>query len=294
MRTSTQSHHAERISALVAAIEARLDDPPTVRELAEHAAMSPFHFHRVYRALTGETVQETVRRLRIARAVSLLRDEGASVTDVAFAVGYESSQAFAKAFRALTGKTASQAKTDGLDALADKLARPAAVEPACVEVTLVSVEPFKVAAITRAGPPDKLAHGYRALLDRAIALGFGDSLRGVHGVPSDDLYEVPLDVRRYDCCMDFGDHADSMADDEIRVLEIGGGLYASARHVGRYEDIDAVYAGLYAAVVKNGGFEFRDAPIFTTYVDTPNDAPPDRRRVDLHIPLVPLREDTAP
>ncbi|HMA51573.1 MAG TPA: AraC family transcriptional regulator, partial [Magnetospirillaceae bacterium] len=40
----------------------RLDDPPPLEDLAAAAAISPYHFHRIWRALTGETVRETVLR----------------------------------------------------------------------------------------------------------------------------------------------------------------------------------------------------------------------------------------
>jgi AraC family transcriptional regulator len=53
---------------------------PSLQDLAEVARISPFHFHRVYRAVTGETPSGTLRRLRIARALIMLRDTEKPIT----------------------------------------------------------------------------------------------------------------------------------------------------------------------------------------------------------------------
>ena len=76
--------------------------PHTLESLAAVAHMSPYHFHRVYREVTGESVVETVKRLRLAQAAQRLTD-AAQVTAVAHDAGYDSPQAFARAFRDFTG-----------------------------------------------------------------------------------------------------------------------------------------------------------------------------------------------
>lgn len=68
-----------RLERAAALISQRLDDPPTLDELASAAAVSPFHLHRIWRALVGETVGETVRRLRLEASQELLQMEGANI-----------------------------------------------------------------------------------------------------------------------------------------------------------------------------------------------------------------------
>ena len=102
MKTSTKDSYIERIDRVVGHLNKQLKATPSLQDLAHIAAISPFHFHRVYRAITGETPHGTVRRLRLARAAVMLRTSDKSVTDIAFDVGYESSQSFSKAFREVT------------------------------------------------------------------------------------------------------------------------------------------------------------------------------------------------
>ncbi len=86
----------DRINRIVDFLNTQVNSTPTLEDLAKVARISPYHFHRVYRAVTGETPFGTLRRLRIARAVMMLRDTKKSITEIAFDVGYDSSQAFSR------------------------------------------------------------------------------------------------------------------------------------------------------------------------------------------------------
>jgi AraC family transcriptional regulator len=89
-------------------LSANLDREPALEEIARAANFSPFHFHRIFRAVTGETVFGFWRRLRLERAANrLLGAPQADITTLALDCGFSSSQNFAKAFRAHFGTTPS-------------------------------------------------------------------------------------------------------------------------------------------------------------------------------------------
>ena len=67
--------------------------------IAGAACLSPFHFHRSFRAFFGETPHQFVIRLRLEHAADRLRRTNSSVTDVALAVGFESPAHFSRAFK---------------------------------------------------------------------------------------------------------------------------------------------------------------------------------------------------
>ena len=70
-----------------------------LQRVAKAACLAPHHFHRLYRATFGETPHRTVTRLRLERAMELLRRPDASVTRVCFEVGYSSPGSFSTLFR---------------------------------------------------------------------------------------------------------------------------------------------------------------------------------------------------
>lgn len=103
-RLATAIEHRRRIRQSVQHLQSRLQADagawPSLNELAEAACLSPFHFIRLYQHATGETPQATARRLKLQSARELLANEPrAGVLDVALAHGYESAQAFARAYR---------------------------------------------------------------------------------------------------------------------------------------------------------------------------------------------------
>ena len=74
MKETTEASYVERIDRITRYLSQELESTPSLRDLAETAGISPFHFHRVYRAITGETPLGTWRRLRLARAAVLLKE----------------------------------------------------------------------------------------------------------------------------------------------------------------------------------------------------------------------------
>ena len=79
---------------------AHLDRPVRLRELARAAALSPFHFHRVFQALTGQTPADFAKQMRLDRALSMMAGvRRHSLTETALACGFASSSDFSRSFK---------------------------------------------------------------------------------------------------------------------------------------------------------------------------------------------------
>ena len=91
--------YLDLLSRATAHVGDHLAEPLDTATLARQASMSPYHFHRLFRAYFGTTVAGYVTWRRLQRACELLGADDASVLEVALAVGYESAQALAKAMR---------------------------------------------------------------------------------------------------------------------------------------------------------------------------------------------------
>nr|QQZ49490.1 helix-turn-helix transcriptional regulator [Phenylobacterium glaciei] len=98
-RPVTRESYARRLNRVAEHIWAHLDEPLDLAALAEVACLSPFHFHRIYRVLIGETVTETVSRLRLQRASMELARSTTPISEIARRAGYASNPAFTRAFR---------------------------------------------------------------------------------------------------------------------------------------------------------------------------------------------------
>jgi AraC family transcriptional regulator len=94
-----------RIRRAVELMHAHLGRDLPLGELARAAHLSPFHFARLFKKLTGATPHAYLASLRAARAQTLLAETDLSVTEIGARVGYASSSHFSKAFRQATGLT---------------------------------------------------------------------------------------------------------------------------------------------------------------------------------------------
>lgn len=92
-----------RIRRAVELMHAHLERDLPLEEIASAAHLSPFHFSRLFKKLTGATPHSYLAALRISRAQRLLAETDLSVTEIGARVGYASSSHFSKAFRQATG-----------------------------------------------------------------------------------------------------------------------------------------------------------------------------------------------
>ena len=107
MRHHDRAGRLSRVGRVIAMIEADPGAKHTLLNLAAHANYSPYHFLRVYQSIKGETIGATIRRARLKHAATLLASAPLSIVAVALDAGYESPQAFARAFRGFSGTTPS-------------------------------------------------------------------------------------------------------------------------------------------------------------------------------------------
>jgi AraC family transcriptional regulator len=292
VKSQTRNRYVLRIDRAVALLEQAInggEELPDPARLAEAAHLSPFHFHRVYRALTGETPGNTALRLRLLRALRLLADPEQPVTDAALAVGYETPQAFARAFRQTFGDTPSALRADPTRlAAAIEQCRHAPAEqrvpapPLQVEVT--SVEPFRVIALRNRGDYADLDQAFVRLFGWAAEKGLVERIAGVYGVPYSDHRDTPPDDFVFDSALAFD--APAEPGQELFALELGGGRWARLRHVGNYDGMDALTERLLAEWLPDSGHELRDAPLFHHYLDDPEQTPESMLRSDVYLPLV--------
>ncbi len=92
--------YVERVNRAIDHIVRNLAQPLRLDEVSEAACFSPFHFHRVFKALLGETLNQFVKRQRLERALYLMSHAPKrSLTDVALDCGFSSSSNFSRSFK---------------------------------------------------------------------------------------------------------------------------------------------------------------------------------------------------
>lgn len=283
-RTDPEQHYRDRVARVVAAI---VSDPTATHGLDELAAIahfSPFHFHRIYRGITGETVAATVRRVRLARAAQLLAAGDESVTQVGMAVGYDSPQAFSRAFREYSGMAPRAFQQQrGFAGLGIVMPRRSARGSAPSELPFEVIEraPQRVHALVHRGPASTIPHSYRRLM-RIAGEWPGNGCIGVASGDGDEGCESPDGGFSYHAAVVL--EGEPPRASELAPMTLAGGRYAQHTLLGPYTQINAAIAALYAVWLPNSGFEPDDRPVLEVYRSPPY-TPSQDLRTDLLIPV---------
>ena len=286
MKPTSQLDYTKRIERVVATLAKSLEqerDLPSIAELAAVANFSAFHFMRVYRALAGESLGATVQRLRLARAAHLLAASVAPIAEVAGRVGFETPQAFARAFRQQYGVAPSEARTVNVaEATAGALPTVAHSQPA-IRVEVVTLKPFRVAVMRTEGMYSKLDEVYRGLFEWMAKRGALESIDGIWGVPHHDLRDTPDQHYGFDCCV-----ATSSAvsgSDGVALAELGGGEYLCSLHEGSFDRLDDSRDAMLRELVVRPEWQLRDAPILQEYLNDPDETAEQDLRTHIYVPV---------
>jgi AraC-like DNA-binding protein len=102
-RSSTRAECHRRVARARDHLHARAHERLTLDDLAAHACLSPYHFHRQFTAIHGLTPQRYLTRLRLERACRLLRDSDLPITRIAQDVGFGSPASFSRRFTSTFG-----------------------------------------------------------------------------------------------------------------------------------------------------------------------------------------------
>ena len=116
-RSTTSALRYQAVEQVILAMRRRLNEPMSLRELAKIAMLSPYHFNRVFRLVTGVTPCRFLNVLRMEAAKRLLITTQSTVSDVCFGVGFNSLGSFTRDFRNFVGLPPSSFRRLTLDSL---------------------------------------------------------------------------------------------------------------------------------------------------------------------------------
>src|SRR5690349_7233525 len=154
MNEGTQQSYQERLLRVLQHIQRNLDRPLELDDLASIACFSPFHFHRIFRGMVGESVMEYVRRLRLEQAAQKLRFSDRPVIDLALDAGYESHEAFTRAF----------ATRFGLSPSSYRKAHKIGPSDDVPDVRLEEFGPKRIAFLRHVGPYNQVGPAWQQLM----------------------------------------------------------------------------------------------------------------------------------
>lgn len=296
MRSQSEQSYRLRINRVVMHIQQHLDADLDGAVLAGIAAMSRFHFHRVFAAMTGVTPSAYVQRVRVAAAVQALRASRAPVGRIALDCGFESGASLAKALRREYGLSPSAARSALLDTRIGlgTHATPHTPQPrrrTMLEPTLHDLPARALLCATERGAVanDLTAASQRAfdrLFPAAERLGVAQRSTACLAICPDEMKSPDDPDMRFIAALAYdGPAPDVSATPGIECRTLAGGRYAVFRHVGPYNTLWQTWVAIYRDWVPRSTLALRDEPPFELYVSDASKEKPERLITDIHVPV---------
>ena len=282
MRAEQYQRHLDAVTDY---IYAHLDDDLSLETLAHVSGFSRYHWHRIYRAVRGETAAQTVRRLRLERAAAMLTETSWPVERIAWKAGFTGTEVFSRAFLRSYGTTPSRFRNDGRAASSGSsmmscgsgLTSPVREAPGW-PVRVEARCGYRLAVSEHRGSYMDIGRAFSRVKDR---IGAGNSMVAIY---EDDPDAVPP--------ADLRSAAGTVIDPDTRIpcdlveRTVPAGRYAIMRYVGPYSSMHVAYLWLYGQWLPSSGEEPRDHPIVEEYLTDPASTPPVDAVTDILLPLM--------
>ncbi|MBY6033326.1 AraC family transcriptional regulator [Marinobacter daepoensis] len=285
-------NYKARIENVIRYIEANLHTRLTLTDIAEISHFSPYHFHRIFSGIMGETVNDFIARRRLERAVNqLVFKPDVPVTQVALECGFSSSANFSRAVKVYFGYSPSElrnpdkaqsGKIGKLFSKYGKAFQPSDLYPSRITTDVMNQTDFKDTAMkievrdlerktlcTLASPRGYEPEGIYATWDKLITWA------GHHGIKPEDQERfalafdnptvTPLDKCRYTASIVIAEGVAVNAPFEL--AEIPSGKYAVLHYKGPVEETINAQLSIYSDWLPDSGFEPDNYPLMERYLN---------------------------
>ena len=313
-----RAEYRTRINRVLDYIDNNIGQPLRLDDLARVANFSPYHFHRIFSAHVGETINSWVQRRRAEMAASaLLHSPAASITAVALDYGYSGPDAFARSFRERFGMSASEWRAggsetwrkmrqaerkqgqaigkDGQDSASASVydgddsnpPRRSFMDKSKFKVEVKELPELEVAYVRHHGPFPGVAGAFETLMRwagprRLLRFPQTKMLAVYHDNP--DITET--DKLRSDACITVP--PETKAEGEIGRMAIPGGLFAVARAEIERTEFGQAWDALMRDWLPESGFQPDDRTCYEVYLNDPKDHPEGKFVIEICEPIRPL------
>ncbi|MGE5365426.1 MAG: AraC family transcriptional regulator [Bacteroidota bacterium] len=319
----TYSEYTQRINRVIDYVETHLDEELNAGMLADIANFSRFHFQRIFKSFTGESLYQFIQRVRLEKAAGLLiGNTSKSVTEIALECGFSGSATFARAFKDTYGISASgfrsrKCKPDST------ICKPLGNTSKEFEVSssyfsgvtnsntnkqiwrirmktnsklecqvrVEDIEEFTVAYIRHIGPYKGDEKMFMGLFDRlfrwAGPRGFLEAPDVKVIIVYHDNPEITKEENlRTSVCVSVP--ADAETGGEIGKMQIPGGKYAIAKFEISAEEYEDAWNAICGGWLPESGYQPDDRPPFELSLNDPQTHPEHKHIVDIYLPVKPL------
>ncbi len=302
VKNVTALDYEKRLLRVLEHIDDNLDRAPDLDELAAIANFSPYHFHRIFRGMVGETLAGYVRRRRISKAALKLRQTNQSITEIALNTGFETSESFSKAFKVLVGYSPSRYRRNGASVVSAEAlggARLGWLAPetdglrnfieqkagkVMFDVEIKTFPDMEMAYIRHTGSYYEVGPTFEQAIGEVVGQGLWREESKVIGLSWDSPTKVEEHMLRCDAGVTIAAGQD--VEEPLNQQMVKGGEHAVVMLKGSYEQLATAFNWLYGQWLPHSGREAAPRPPIEIYHTDPKETKPEDLLTEIRIPLV--------
>lgn len=282
MKNITYNDYVQRINKVVAYINNHLDETLDLKTLANEAALSDFHFHRIFKALKGEAIGGYITRLRLEATARLLWYTALTIEEIAFNIGYETPASLSKAFKKQYGINPTEYRTNKDTYIMKKeIINP---DLALKAPKIVTLEPKNLIYVALTGAYGSLDYGKAYEQLWAVIKAQKLLTKGIESIciSYDDPKITEGSLQRSDVCLAI--HKSATPQEEVSCKTLAGGKYAVFFYQGCYENLSQVYDTAVRWVIDHQ-YTLREEPFFEKYLNDARRTPKEKLKTEIYIPI---------
>ncbi|MDF3820887.1 AraC family transcriptional regulator [Leptospira sp. 96542] len=283
--------NAQKLYPIWQFVESNLEKDLGLNQIAFFSNYSNWHFHRLFKKSQGENIQSYIRRLKIEKAAYELKISQFPILEIAMEAGYESNEAFTKAFKKQMGLTPTQfrkkfqkhfkVKKDII-----KLECPDGLK--LFEFQIKTIQKFQIVYIRHIGAYSKLPGPIPNSKEVKTLLSVIQKINSVPenhkwvGVSKDDPKISKPNTIRFDLGFTVG--SDFMDFSQLGIQTIEGGRHLQIRYRGSYKNLPKIYNFLLEDYLPTTKLKLRNVPPWECYLN-PLEKNLDLCTTDIYLPI---------
>lgn len=302
----SQTEYLRRIHKVQDYIEENLNNTFVLSELADIAGFSKYHFHRIFSAITKETLLQYISRIKMERsAFFLVHRPEITVTDIAYHFGFADSAVYSRAFKNYYSVSPTEYRhqhsknckvlsdySQYNESTSNKTIGSDTMEIKASNVEVLVIENMRMIYTRYTGSYQGLAAAMPGMMERLYGFGMSQNLlepgkTKIMTVYHDNPEMTDETQLRTSLCMTIPNTAKIEEKGDIGSMSISG-KYAVGHFELTQNEYTAAWQYMYGEWLPGSGCQPRDAFPFEVYVSDPTQNPGGKQLIDIYLPVEPL------
>lgn len=257
--------YAAKIFDVLLYIQENLNEKMSLNELSRIAHISPYHFHRLFRAYIGESLHQYIKRLRLEAAAGKVILSKKTITEIGLDSGYDNPSSFTKAFRKHMGMSPIEYREK--DAQSQ---RKYSKQGKTMKVEFINTHDLPLYFIREVGDYTTSTEAAWNKMDKFIeGAGLDRTKLRYFGIGHDNPDITESEKIRFDACINYDGELNRSGVSGHQTFE--GGNYAVFTHHGSHSNLEQTYEYIYRDWLPKSGKSLENKPFFWEYLSNPCD-----------------------